>query len=187
MRKRIKMRKLGRRPKHKFAMLRNLVTSLIEHERIITTTAKAKEMKKMAENIITTAKKPDKIHARRMVNRIVRTDLAATKVMRVLLPRYEFREGGYTRIMKLAKPRLGDNADMSIIEYVDRPGEIRAARPPKQLRDINTLEELIQKLGLEKSAMAKAAFEVQNEASASANVVTATAVLQDGGGGATMK
>ena len=163
MRKRIKFRKLGRTPSHKMAMLRNLVTSLIEHERIITTTAKAKEMRGMAEKIITMAKKPNKLNARRAVGRIVRTDAACTKLMRVLGPRYEFREGGYTRIMKMAKPRLGDRADMSLIEYVDRPGEIRAARPPQALRKVNSLDELMRKLGLQDSPMANAAKQVQKE------------------------
>ena len=150
-------------------MLRNLVTSLIEHERIITTTAKAKEMRRMAERMITIAKKPNKLNARRAVGRVVRTDLACTKLMRVLGPRYEFRNGGYTRVMKLAKPRLGDRADMSVIEYVDRPGEIRAARPPKALRQIQSLDELLKKLGLEDSKMAKAARKVQEEQSKGRN------------------
>jgi len=163
MRKRIKQRSLGRHPAHKMALLRNLVTNLIEHERIITTTAKAKEMRSMAEKLITMAKKSDPLHARRMVGRIVRTDQACTKLMRVLGPRYAHREGGYTRIMKLAQPRLGDKADMSVIEYVDRPGEIRAARPPKKLRDMTSLDALMSKLGLEESAMANAARMVQTE------------------------
>jgi hypothetical protein len=56
--------------------------------------------------------------------------------MNVLGPRYEHRTGGYTRILKLSQPRLGDKADMSVIEYVDRPGEIRAARPPSAFQDL---------------------------------------------------
>ena len=165
MRHGMRFRKLSRTSSHKWAMLRNLVTSLIEHERIITTTAKAKEMQVLAEKIITMAKKPDKLHGRRMVQRIVRTDQAATKLMRVLGPRYEFREGGYTRIMKLTRPRSGDRADMSVIEYVDRPGEIRAARPPRKLRDMamtgsqGDLDELMSKLGLQETVVAKAVEE----------------------------
>lgn len=110
-------------------MLRNMVTSLIEHERIVTTVAKAKEVQSLAEKLVTTAKKGDHVHARRQINKIVQTDQAATKLMSVLKQRYEYRQGGYTRIMKLARPRAGDKADMAVIEYVDRPGEIRAARP----------------------------------------------------------
>ena len=149
MKKGIKFRKLGRTPSHKMAMLRNLVTSLIEHERIVTTVAKAKEVQSMAEKLITTAKKPDKLHARRQANKIVRTATAQTKLMNVLGPRYEFRQGGYTRIMKLAQPRAGDKADMAIIEYVDRPGEIRAARPPSVFQNATSLEEVMRQLGIQ--------------------------------------
>ena len=148
MKKRIAFRKLGRTPSHKWAMLRNLVSSLIEHERVVTTLPKAKEVQSLAEKLITTAKGPDKLHARRQANKIVRTPTAQTKLMEVLGPRYEYREGGYTRIMKLAMPRQGDNADMAVIEYVDRPGEIRAARPPSNLVNAN-LEDVFKKLAIE--------------------------------------
>lgn len=142
-------RKLGRTSSHRTALLRNLVTSLIEHERIVTTLPKAKEMQPMAEKLISTAKKEDKLHARRQVNKIVTTAEAQTKLMNILGPRYEHREGGYTRIMKLARPRAGDKADMAMIEYVDRPGEWRAARPPKTFREASSIEELMNKLGLD--------------------------------------
>jgi len=149
MRKGINFRKLGRTNTHKWDMLRNLLTSLIEHERIVTTTPKAKEVRYLADKIITKAKmKGSPIHARQLINQVVRTPAAQTKVMNVLGPRYEFREGGYTRVMKLAKRRAGDNADMSVIEYVDRPGEIRAARPPKTLQE-GDLAELLKKLGVD--------------------------------------
>jgi large subunit ribosomal protein L17 len=148
MRKRLNFRKLSRTPSHKWAMLRNLVTSLIEHERIVTTTPKAKEVQSLAEKLITKAKGNDQLHARRQINTIVRTAQAQTKLMNVLGPRYEFREGGYTRIMKLAKPRAGDNADMAVLEYVDRPGEIRAARPPSKFQNAQSLEEIMQQLGI---------------------------------------
>jgi large subunit ribosomal protein L17 len=130
MRKRYNFRQLGRTTSHKWAMLRNMVTSLIEHERIVTTTAKAKEVRSLAEKVVTMAKNDNAIHARRQINRIVQTDTAATKLLNVLGPRYALRSGGYTRIMKIARPRVGDKAAMAAIEYVDRPGEIRAARPP---------------------------------------------------------
>ena len=130
-----------------------MVTSLIEHERIVTTTAKAKEVQSMAEKLITTAKNTNNpVHARRQINKIVRTDTMATKLMHVLGPRYQFREGGYTRILKLAKPRKGDNADMSVIEYVDRPGEIRAARPPASLQTMQDIQAVLTKLGLNDSS-----------------------------------
>ncbi|EEC47846.1 predicted protein [Phaeodactylum tricornutum CCAP 1055/1] len=148
MKKRINFRKLGRTSSHKWAMLRNLVTSLIEHERVVTTLPKAKEVQSLAEKLVTTAKKENKLHARRKINEIVRTATEQTKLMTVLGPRYAFRQGGYTRIMKLAKPRAGDKADMAVLEYVDRPGEIRAARPPAALRN-ESLESIMEKLGLQ--------------------------------------
>jgi len=128
------MRKLGRTTSHRLAMLRNMVTSLILHERIVTTLPKAKELQRLADKVITMSKKSDPIHARRECNKIVRTADAQTKLMTILGPRYRFRQGGYTRILQLAKPRAGDKAPMAVIEYVDRPGEVRAARPPTQFQ-----------------------------------------------------
>jgi large subunit ribosomal protein L17 len=154
MKKRINFRKLGRTPTHKWAMLRNMVTSLIEHERIVTTLPKAKEVQSLAEKLITMSKKDDTLHGRRQANKIVRTAAAQTKLMNVLGPRYEFRNGGYTRIMKLAHPRVGDKANMAVIEYVDRPGEIRAARPALQsfLNLDKTLEQVMAELGIGSSS-----------------------------------
>lgn len=148
MRKGINFRKLSRTPTHKWAMLRNMVTSLIEHERIVTTLPKAKELQWLADKVITTAKQQDKLHARRQNNKIVMTATAQTKLMNILGPRYQLREGGYTRVLKLARPRQGDKADMAVIEYVDRPGEIRAARPPAVLQKATSIEEIMAKLGL---------------------------------------
>jgi large subunit ribosomal protein L17 len=136
MRKRNPFRQLSRTPTHKMHLLRNLVTNLITHERVITTTAKAKEMRRLAEKVVTYSKLPNQLHGRRLINKIVYTDWAAAKTMYVLGPRYLMRDGGYTRVMKLSKRRAGDNADMSVIEYVDRPGEIRAARPPKIVQEL---------------------------------------------------
>lgn len=151
MRKRLNFRKLSRTPSHKWAMLRNLVTSLIEHERVVTTTPKAKEVQSLAEKLVTKAKGPDKLHARRQINSIVRTAEAQTKLLNILGPRYQYRQGGYTRILKLSKPRAGDNANMAVIEYVDRPGEIRAARPPAKFQQtpVEKLDELMKELGMD--------------------------------------
>ena len=161
MRKRIAFRQLGRTSSHKWAMLRNMVTSLIEHERIVTTVAKAKEVQHLAERVITMVKRntppptataaatagtspvapkipgvsktPHLFNAYRRLGEIVRTPVAVAKAVQVLGPRYHYRAGGYTRILKLSQRRAGDNAPMAVIEYVDRPGEIRAARPPRVL------------------------------------------------------
>jgi large subunit ribosomal protein L17 len=165
MRKRINFRKLGRTSTHKMAMLQNMVTSLIEHERIVTTVPKAKEVQSMAEKLITLSKSAqnDPIHARRQINKIVQTDMAATKLLTILGPRYTYREGGYTRVMKLSKPRAGDAADMAVIEYVDRPGEIRAARPPSIFQNCTSLDEALSKLGLEPKLLGQSKSKNQNQ------------------------
>jgi large subunit ribosomal protein L17 len=149
MKKRIAFRKLGRTTSHRWAMFRNMLTDLILHERIVTTTPKAKEVQPLAEKLITVAKLGmDSVHARRQVNQIVRTADMQTKLMTILGPRYEHREGGYTRILKLAAPRAGDKADMAVLEYVDRPGEIRAARPPSNFQKMETLQQVLESLGI---------------------------------------
>eukprot|EP00934_Nitzschia_sp_Nitz4_P001307 Nitzschia sp. Nitz4//scaffold63_size106090//77033//77554//NITZ4_004403-RA/size106090-processed-gene-0.132-mRNA-1//1//CDS//3329556014//1307//frame0 len=150
MKKRIAFRKLGRTSAHKWSMLRNMVSSLIEHERIVTTVPKAKELRHLADQMITLAKGQD-LHSRRQANAVVRGKWNLTKLFDVLGPRYQLREGGYTRVMKLAKNRAGDNAPMAIIEYVDRPGEIRAARPPQKLQEaiqLHGLEKALKELGI---------------------------------------
>ncbi|CAM9174880.1 unnamed protein product, partial [Ectocarpus fasciculatus] len=119
MRKRVGFRKLGRDSAHRWAMLRNMVTSLIHHERIMTTTAKAKELRKVADNMVTYAKKGLPRH-RTLASAVVREKSAVVKLFEILGPRYKHRPGGYTRVMKLAKPRRGDSADMAVIEFIDR-------------------------------------------------------------------
>lgn len=146
MKKRIAFRKLSRTSSHKWAMLRNMVTSLIKHERIETTVAKAKELRHVADKVVGHAKKGD-IHNRQLAARIVREKPALTKLFEILGPRYADRDGGYTRVLKLAKPRKGDNAPMAIIEYVDRPGEVRAARPPAR-RKARNLAEVLEDVGI---------------------------------------
>lgn len=136
MRKRLaQFRKLGRTPEHKWAMLRNMVTSLIKHERIVTTLPKAKDLRFLADKVVGYAKKGKTAHGYQLALRIIREKPVAVKLFEVLGPRYEDREGGYTRILKLSRNRRGDNAPMAVIEYVDRPGEIRAARVPKARKE----------------------------------------------------
>ena len=131
-----------------------MVSSLIEHERIVTTVAKAKEMQNLAEKMVTLAKasSPEKqLHNRRRAMEVVRGPWNVAKLFDILGPRYKFREGGYTRIMKLSKNRAGDNAPMAVIEYVDRPGEIRAARPPRKLQQAAAnggIESVLRELGI---------------------------------------
>ena len=119
MRHRARSRKLGRTPSHRLAMYRNMVTSLLEHERIETTDAKAKEVRRIADRMITLGKKGG-LHNRRRALRIIREREVAEKVFDDLALRYREREGGYTRVLKL-RNRVGDNAAMSIVELVE-PG-----------------------------------------------------------------
>merc|ERR1711862_1001061 len=110
------------------------------------TLPKAKELRYVADKMITHANKGD-LHNRRLAARVVREKPALTRLFEILGPRYEDRDGGYTRIMKLAKPRQGDNAPMAVIEYVDRPGEIRAARPPAK-RKAKNLADVLREVGI---------------------------------------
>lgn len=112
-------RKLGRTSSHRLAMLRNMVTSLIEHETIQTTDCKAKELRRLADKMVTLGKRGD-IHARRHALKIVRTKTAVKKLFDEVAPRFRDRNGGYTRIIKIGR-RIGDNAPVSIIELVDKP------------------------------------------------------------------
>ncbi len=113
-RKKTSVLKLGRTASHRLAMLRNMTTSLFEHERIKTTDRKAKALRSFAENLITVAKRGD-LHSRRRVLRDIKNKDIVTKLFDDICPRYTERHGGYTRIIKVGN-RHGDNASMSIIE-----------------------------------------------------------------------
>lgn len=110
------LRKLGRPTEHRKAMLRNQVTSLIEHGRVETTVHKAKETQRMAEKMITLAKRGD-LHARRQVLAYIYDETVVTKLFEEIAPEYADRNGGYTRVLKLG-PRRGDGAEMAILELV---------------------------------------------------------------------
>ena len=114
---RIAGRKLGRPTDHRLALFRNLVTDLLRHEKIITTEAKAKEVRGIAEKTITWGKRGD-LNARRQAMRIVYDKDVAKKLFQEIAPRYADRPGGYTRIVKLA-PRQGDGARMAQLELVE--------------------------------------------------------------------
>ena len=117
MRHRKKGRKLQRTASHRRAMLRNLATSLFRHERIETTTAKAKELRPYAERLITLARRGD-LHARRLVARKIQDREVLGKLFNEISSRYAERPGGYTRILKLGN-RKGDAAEISLIELVN--------------------------------------------------------------------
>lgn len=109
-------RKLNRTSSHRTAMFRNMVTSLLEHERIYTTVPKAKEMRRWAEWMVTLGKRGD-LHARRQALAIVREKKVVYKLFQDLAVRYQNRAGGYTRIMKVGY-RQGDAAPMCILELI---------------------------------------------------------------------
>lgn len=116
MRHRNKGKQLSRTYTHRAALLRNLATSLFEHGRIETTTAKAKELRPYAERLITLARKGD-VHSRRLAGRKIQNRDVLGKLFDEIGPRYTERPGGYTRILKLGN-RQGDAAEMSLIELV---------------------------------------------------------------------
>ena len=117
MRHRHKGRTLSRTASHKEATMRNMATSLFRHERIETTTAKAKELRPFAERLITLGKRGD-LHARRLAGRLIADRQVLGKLFDDIGPRFAERPGGYTRILKLGN-RRGDAAEMALIELVD--------------------------------------------------------------------
>ena len=126
MRHRARSRKLGRTSAHRKAMYRNMVTSLLDHERIQTTDAKAKEVRRLAERMITLGKRGG-LHARRRALRVIRSRDVTAKVFDDLAERYRERPGGYTRVLKLGA-RRGDAAALSVVELVE--GQAQAADEP---------------------------------------------------------
>jgi len=140
MRHRISFRKLSRTAEHRRALLRNMVTSLFLYERIETTVAKAKEARRVAERMITFAKRGD-LSARRHVDSYVFDSAATRKLFDTIAPWYKERQGGYTRIIRLGR-RLGDAGEMAIFELVksteqkaeDRKRKIEAAEAKELAR-----------------------------------------------------
>jgi large subunit ribosomal protein L17 len=118
MKHRVVGRRLDRTTEHRTAMFRNMVTSLFRHERIVTTTPKAKELKRIADKFITLAKRGTQ-HARRLAHRDVRDVEVLNKLFTDLGQRFKERAGGYTRIVRVGR-RAGDNAELAVIELVDK-------------------------------------------------------------------
>lgn len=116
-------RKLNRTASHRKAMFANMVASLIEHEQIVTTLPKAKDLRPIMEKMITLGKRGD-LHARRQAISQVRDETCIRKLFDTLAPRYAERHGGYCRVLK-AGFRRGDNAPMAVIEFVDRDPDAR--------------------------------------------------------------
>ena len=120
-------RRLGRRfsrdPSHRQAMFSNMAASLIRHEQIVTTLAKAKDLKRVMDKYITLAKKGD-LHSRRIAAARMGDEAMVKKLFDTLAPRYKDRNGGYTRVLK-AGYRYGDSAPVAVIEFVDRDETVK--------------------------------------------------------------
>ncbi|MFI2741185.1 50S ribosomal protein L17 [Zhouia sp. PK063] len=125
-----KVNHLGRKSAHRKAMLANMACSLIEHKRINTTVAKAKALKQFVEPLVTKSKE-DSTHNRRIVFSYLRDKNAVAELFREVAAKVGDRPGGYTRIIKLGN-RLGDNADMAMIELVDYNELYNAGKPAKK-------------------------------------------------------
>jgi large subunit ribosomal protein L17 len=137
MRHRNSGRQLSRNASHRHAMLRNMATSLLQHETIRTTVPKAKELRRVVEPLITMAK-TDSIGSRRLAYSRLRDEAIVVKLFEDLGPRFKARAGGYTRILKM-EPRPGDNADMALMQLVDsavvateKKEDTKAGKAPKK-------------------------------------------------------
>ncbi|KAG5241920.1 hypothetical protein OIU76_025068 [Salix suchowensis] len=123
-----KFRKLNRPTGHRMSMLRTLVSQLIKHDRIETTVAKAKEIRRLADNMVQLGKEGSLCAARR-AGAFVRGDAVIHKLFSELAYRYKDRAGGYTRMLR-TRIRVGDAAPMAYIEFIDRENELRQSKPP---------------------------------------------------------
>lgn len=126
MRHRNRGRKLNRTWSHRKAMFANMAQALVEHEQIVTTLPKAKELRPIVEKLVTLGKRGD-LHARRLLIARTRSEATAKKIIEVLAPRYRERPGGYVRVLK-AGYRYGDDAPMAVIEFVDRDVSAKGRR-----------------------------------------------------------
>lgn len=133
MRHRNEGRKLSRNTSHRRALLRNLVTALLEHGRLMTTLPKAKEVRPLAEKMITLGKR-DSLQARRQVHSYLVKDETAKKVFDTIAPKFAGRNGGYSRIIKLGN-RKGDGADIAIIELLGSDLEAKKAERAKKAEE----------------------------------------------------
>ena len=118
MKHNIKNKKLNKNSSHRKALFMNMSNALIKHEQITTTLAKAKELRRFVEKVITLGKKGDLVAKRKTIS-ILKDQKMSKKIFEVLADRYKNRNGGYTRIIKLGN-RFGDNAPTAVIEFVDR-------------------------------------------------------------------
>ena len=127
MRHRWSGRKLGRTASHRKALMRTMVTEFLENEKIVTTVPKAKELRSVAEKMITLGKR-DNLHARRQALSFIRKKSVVFKLFDTVAPRFADRNGGYTRILRLGN-RKGDSAEMAILELVGSEEEVQKTKP----------------------------------------------------------
>ncbi|HEU4986431.1 MAG TPA: 50S ribosomal protein L17 [Rhizobiaceae bacterium] len=132
-------RKLNRTASHRKALFSNMAASLIEHEQIVTTLPKAKELRPIVEKLVTLGKRGD-LHSRRQAISAIRSDALVKRLFETIAPRYASRNGGYLRIMK-AGFRQGDNAPMAVIEFVDRDTSAKGAADRARLEAEGVNEE----------------------------------------------
>jgi len=133
MRHQIKVRKLSRTKPHREAMLANLATSLFDNRTIETTEAKAKELKKVADRLISTAKK-DNLAARREVARTIRNKAVLQKLFNEIVPQFKERESGFTRVLRVGF-RRGDNAMISMVELLTEKPKIEKEKGKKDKKE----------------------------------------------------
>ncbi len=170
MRHRKQGRALSRNPSHRRAMLANMATSVLEKERVQTTTAKAKEVRRLVERLITFGKRND-LHARRQAVRVIRNRSVVAKLFGTLADRYADRAGGYTRIIHIGQ-RQGDAAEMSILELIDRERtiDVQTAEPKEEEQPKKTRRS---------SKEAEPASEAVTEEAAASEVVTEEAATSE--------
>lgn len=140
---RVSHKKLSRDTNARRALLKNLATSLVLHERITTTTAKAKTIRPVIEKLVTKAKVDSHITRRYLTTKLDK-DSAVKKMLELIGPTFRERPGGYTRIVKLA-PRAGDNADLSLIEFVENISLVAAKKKLAQKPQVKAKKEIVKK------------------------------------------
>jgi len=140
MRHRLSGRKVNRTSAHRKAMFANMAVSLLKHEQIVTTVPKAKELRRIADRMITLGKRGN-LHARRQAASFLRDDVIVRKVFDTLAERYKERPGGYTRVLR-AGFRYGDSAPMAVIELVDRDPEAKGAEDRARLEAAEDVAEV---------------------------------------------
>ncbi len=145
MRHKLHTFKIGRSGAHRKAMLANMVSSLIEHGQINTTITKAREARRFADKMVTLGKKGD-LHRRRLAVSRLRDKTAVKKLFDEIAPQYAERNGGYTRIIKLGR-RLGDAAEMCILQFVEADDvikETKKSKAPKAAKAAKKAEEVVE-------------------------------------------